>query len=91
MNRATKCWSCGNWDKCYKYLYGNKKQEYMKKIDKIKDSYGETIIRVWQCENFEKVANDIPIYITKRIKNKSLRNSENVRILILRDILNTEE
>ena len=63
----------------------------MEKIDRIKDSYGQTVIRVWKCNNFDKVANDIPIYIAKKIKDNSLRNSENVRILVLRDILNTEE
>lgn len=63
----------------------------MTKVDRYRDRWGDINIRVWECENFEQVANDIPIYITKQIKEGSLRNSENVRILILRDILNTVE
>lgn len=29
----------------------------MKKIDKIKDDYGEIVIRVWKCSNFENDKN----------------------------------
>ena len=63
----------------------------MKKVDRVMDSWGQTVIRVWECDNFDKVAKDIPIYITKRIKDKSLRNSKNVKILILRDIIKSDE
>lgn len=52
MNRATKCYSCENWDKCYKYIYGNKKQNFMTKIDRIKASDGLITIRVWECEKY---------------------------------------
>ena len=63
----------------------------MKKIDRIKEVNGDLMIRVWECNNFDRVANDIPIYITKKIKNNNLHNSANVRILILRDILKSDE
>ncbi len=49
------------------------------------------MIRVWECDNFERVADDIPIYISEKIKKGNLHNSGNVRILIIRDIIKPEE
>lgn len=63
----------------------------MKKIDRIKEANGDLMIRVWECDNFERVADDIPIYISEKIKKGNLHNSGNVRILIIRDIIKPEE
>ena len=63
----------------------------MKKIDRIKEANGDLIIRVWECDNFDRVANDIPIYITKKMKKTNLHNKKNVRILALRDMLKSDE
>ena len=53
MLRGNICWKCQHWQECFKYRYGNKKQEYMKKIKKAKDSWGETVIYVLECEKYE--------------------------------------
>lgn len=54
----------------------------MLKIDKIKDNWGDVVIRVWKCENFENDKN-IP-------KNPTfdLHNTETEKIS---DILNAVE
>ena len=83
----TKCWSCGNWDSCYKFLYGNNKQDYMKNIDKIIDDWGEPVIRVYECEKFRKVPQDLPICIAERLHKKE--NDENSRIYdIMKEVEN---
>lgn len=47
------CWNCKNWEKCFRYRYGNKKQEYMTKINRDLDSWGQKVIYVEECEKYE--------------------------------------
>ena len=58
----------------------------MKKIDRIIDAWGQEVIRVYKCDNFEKVAEDIPIFISER-----LHNSENAKNPNICDIIKQVE
>lgn len=43
----------------------------MKKIDKIRDDWGEVFIRVFECENFEREPQDVPIYFIKSLHKQN--------------------
>lgn len=47
------CWRCKHWEECFKYIFGNNKQDYMKEIKRDKDSWGDTIIDVYSCERYK--------------------------------------
>lgn len=58
----------------------------MKKIDKIKEFDGDIVIRVFECDNFQRVPQDIPIFMSN-----NLHNSENVKNVRIYDIMKAVE
>lgn len=46
--------------------------------DRIQDEYGDYMIRVYECENFRAIPQDIPIFIGESIHNMEKR--ENLRM-----------
>ena len=46
------CWKCKHWEECFKYRYGNKKQEYMEKTTVEEDMWGHSVIYVGKCKNY---------------------------------------
>lgn len=59
----------------------------MKKTDKIIDDWGEPVIRVYECEKFNKVPQDLPICVIKRLHKKE--KEENPRIYdIMKEVEN---
>lgn len=57
--RRNICWKCKHWEECFKYRYGNKKQDYMEEIKKRKDSWGEYVIYVSKCNRYEYEKQDL--------------------------------
>jgi hypothetical protein len=54
------CCKCKHWDECFKYRYGNKPQDYMKKYIKEKDNWGQDVIFVEKCSKFKKENQERP-------------------------------
>jgi len=52
-NRIIICWQCQNWEKCFHYRYYNERKPYMKEICREKDSWGQDVIYVSQCEKYK--------------------------------------
>lgn len=69
--RENICWKCQNWENCFKYRYGNARQEYMKKISKVKDSWGETVIYVSKCDRYKVENPDIPRLMSTDLQKKN--------------------
>ena len=65
--RKNICWKCKHWQECFKYRYGNIKKEYMKEIKKAKDSWGQNVIYVGKCDNYEYENQDL--HNTSKRKN----------------------
>lgn len=59
--RRKLCWKCEHWQECFKYRYGNLKQDYMKKIKRARDSWGDTIIYVYECEKYKYEKQEVDI------------------------------
>ena len=53
LPRKNICWKCKHWEECFKYRYGNKEQDYMKKTKKRKDRWGQYVIYVGECDKYE--------------------------------------
>ena len=60
LSRRNICWKCKNWEKCFKYRYGNTRKEYMKEIKKVKDDWGQNIIYVSKCDEYTVENPDTP-------------------------------
>ena len=58
--RRNICWKCKHWQECFKYRYGNIQKDYMKKIKKGKDDWGQTVIYVSKCDNYTIQNPDAP-------------------------------
>lgn len=56
----------------------------MKKTDIIKDKWGEPIIRVFKCQNFQKVPQDISINMIKRLHKKGNEKNQRICDIILK-------
>lgn len=41
----------------------------MKKTDKVIDEWGDPVIRVYECEKFRKIPQDLPICVGERLHN----------------------
>ena len=54
------CWKCKYWQECFKSRYGNKPEDYMKKIWREKDDWGQDVIYVEECEKFKYEHYDTP-------------------------------
>ena len=82
MSRENICWTCKHWEECFKYRYGNKKQEYMEKIFKQKDNWGQSIIYVEKCKNFEYEDPDL-----QKKSISGIHNAENEKICDIIDVV----
>lgn len=59
------CWKCQHWQKCFKNRYGNQKQDYMKKINRKRDSWGQFVIYVEECEKYLHERQEVDIITGK--------------------------
>lgn len=62
----------------------------MTSTDIIKDNWGDSVIRVFECEKFRKVAIDIPIFISDSIHKTEKSKNKYIYDIMLRveDYLN---
>lgn len=83
------CWKCEHWKECFKYRYGNRKQEYMTKIRRSNDELGQPVIYVQECSKFSyEFQKDMPKlnqkHIQDYIKRKNAKKLKNCIIIIYR-------
>lgn len=71
-NRKNKCWKCKYWEECFKYRYGNKRQEYMQKITKCKDDWGEYVIYVQECKKYKYENPEKPRILISDLHNEDI-------------------
>lgn len=74
------CWKCKNWEKCFYLRYYDKQEPYMKKVTREKDEWGQDVIYVEECDEYEyEIQPDMP-YLNKKESRHKIDKFVNSRI-----------